>query len=311
MERITSWLGIAALSALMASSTSFAQGLGPNNDPVSAAKNGWSMEQGRAPGWALDQHKRLTKAIDGLQPQRPGVIDTYIVAVGLDADGVFTKEAIEAGKVLERRYGAAGRSITLATGTKDMPQGSPDGISTILAGVAEKMDLKEDVLILYTTSHGDPNVGLVYQDTGKGLGLIAPARMANLLDDLGFQRRMLIISACFSGVFIPALKNENSIVLTAASSTRSSFGCSASNDWTFFGDALLNNALRKPQGLESAVKEAHSMILGWESGRSFQPSDPQMDFGSKTSVWLKAIEANMPKDATKPVGKPANDFDKE
>jgi hypothetical protein len=174
------------------------------------------------------------------------------------------------------------------------------------------MDPKEDVLVLYTTSHGDPNVGIVYQDkeNGRGLGFVAPQRLAEILDGLGFKRRILIISACYSGVFIPPLKNSDTVVLTAASATTSSFGCSPGNDWTFFGDALINNAMRKPQPLETAAKEAHGMIMKWETGFNFKPSEPQMDFGANTAVWLKALDAKMPKDATTPVGKPAIDFDK-
>ena len=57
--------------------------------------------------------------------------------------------------------------------------------ATALAAVAAKMNLKEDVLILFTTSHGDPNSGLAYRDGEKGVGMIAPSRLASLLDDIG------------------------------------------------------------------------------------------------------------------------------
>jgi hypothetical protein len=302
--------GAAALSAALLTSTASSQGLG-GNDPILAANRGWSMEQGRAAGWSYDQHTRLSQAVAALKPQRPGVVDAYILSVGLDSDAVFTREASEAAKVLSRRYDGEGRTLTLATRTDGaMPQGSPDMIAAGLAALSKKMDLKEDVLILFTTSHGDPNVGIVYRDESNGMGLIAPMRMAEMLNDLGFQKRMVIISACFSGVFVPKLENDNSIILTAASSTRSSFGCAASNDWTFFGDALMNHALRKPQPLEAAVTEAHKMINGWESGRQFPASGPQASYGKNSVVWLKALETRMPKDATQPIGKPANDFDK-
>lgn len=301
---------VGAAVLLCCSAAADAQGVGLS-DPAGSAARGWTMEQDREPGWAMDQYRKLQTAVDALKPQRPGVIDAYVVAIGLDADGVFTKEASEAANVLARRYDAAGRTLTLVTGANGAaPQGSPPMLASALSAIAAKMDLKEDVLILFTTSHGDPNVGLVYKDSDKGLGLIAPPHMSRMLDGIGFQRRMVIISACFSGVFVPALANDNSIVLTAASATRSSFGCAASNDWTFFGDALLNHAMRKPQPLDAAVKEAHGMIEGWESGRRFPASGPQASYGKATDVWLKALEARTPKDAGTPIGKPANDFDK-
>ncbi|MBL0925030.1 MAG: peptidase C13 [Sphingomonadaceae bacterium] len=278
-------------------------------NPIEAAKNGWSMEQGRSAAWHFAQHRRLASAIAALQPQKNGVIDAYVVSIGLDSDPVFRREAGEAAKVLARRYGAVGHSIFLAAGADDQgngtPQGSPINLATALAAVAGKMNLKEDVLILFATTHGDPNSGLAYRDGDKGYGAIAPSRLANLLDDLGFERRMILLSACYSGVFLPLLTNENSIIVTAAASNRTSFGCAPGNDWTFFGDALINHGLRKPQPFEKATEEAISLIAQWENAQKLLASRPQTFVGDKTNVWLAPLEARMPKTETPKVGKPA------
>lgn len=278
-------------------------------NPIEAAKNGWSMEQGRSAAWHLAQHKRLGTAIAALQPQRNGVVDAYVVSVGLDSDPVFGREASEAAKVLGRRYGAFGRTIFLTAGADDQsngtPQGSPPNLATALAAVAGKMNLKEDVLILFATAHGDPNNGLAYRDGDKGVGMIAPMRLANLLDDLGFERRMILLSACYSGIFLPLLTNENSVIMTAAASNRTSFGCAPGNDWTFFGDALINNGLRKPQPFSKATEEAAGLIGKWEASQNLLPSRPQTFVGDKAGAWLGALEDRMPKTETAKVGKPA------
>ena len=274
-----------------------------------AAKNGWSMEQNRSAAWYLSQHKRLGTAIAALQPQRPGIVDVYIVSIGLDSDPVFGREAGEAAKVLSRRYGAAGRNIFLSAGADDKvtgtPQGSPPNLATALAAVADKMNLKEDVLILFATTHGDPVSGLAYRDGSDGIGMIAPQRLASLLNGLGFERRVILLSACYAGIFIPNLTSENSVIVTAASSSRTSFGCAPGNDWTFFGDALINNALRKAQPFDKASDEAVSLISKWEADRSLVPSHPQVFFGDKVSDWLTPLEARMPKTETPKVGRPA------
>lgn len=273
---------------------------------ATAANNGWSVEQKREAAWHLDQHRKLGAAIAALAPQRPGVVDAYVVSIGLDADPVFGREATEAAKVLARRYGAAGRSITLATGAKALaPQGSPANLATALAAVAAKMDVKEDVLILYATSHGTAEVGLVYRDGEEGYGLISPKRMARILDGLGISRRMLLISACFSGVFVPVLKGESSVIVTAASDARTSFGCAAANDWTYFGDALINTALRKSQSFDKAVSDALILINGWESERGLASSEPQVFVGEKAGAWLAILEKRVPSVATAKVGRPA------
>ncbi len=278
-------------------------------DQSQAAQNGWSMEQNRSAAWHLAQHKRLGTALDALQPQRPGIVDAYVVTIGLDSDPVFGREAGEAAKVLSRRYGANGRTIFLTAGADDKPvgtpQGSPPNLAVALAAVAAKMNLKEDVLILFSTSHGDPVSGLAYRDGDKGVGLIAPKRLATLLDGLGFERRMLLLSACFAGVFIPELDSENSIIVTAASSKRTSFGCAPGNDWTFFGDALINNSLRKNQSFEKATDEAMGLIIWWETQRNLVPSQPQLFIGDKAKAWLDPLEAKIPKVETAKVGRPA------
>lgn len=294
---------------LVTNSATGQQGVQQGFNPVEAAKNGWSMEQNRSAAWHLAQHKRLANAIAALQPQRPGTVDAYLVSIGLDSDPVFGREAGEAAKVLGRRYGATGRTIFLAAGADEQasgtPQGSPPNLATALAAVAAKMNLKEDVLILFATTHGDPNSGLAYRDGNKGIGMIAPLRLANLLDDLGFQRRMILISACYSGIFLPLLTNENSIIVTAAASNRTSFGCAPGNDWTFFGDALINNGLRKPQPFDMATEEAVGLITQWESSKQLLASRPQTFVGDSTNVWLSALELRMPKTDTPKVGKPA------
>jgi hypothetical protein len=79
------------------------------------------------------------------------------------------------------------------------------------------------------------------------------------------------------------------------------------NDWTFFGDAFINNAMRKPQPLEKANDEARSLIALWEAGRGLVPSDPQIFIGTKARAWLDPLEARMPKTETPKVGRAANE----
>jgi hypothetical protein len=269
---------------------------------------GPELQRGRPARWTLAEHRRLARALAAIQPQRKGVVDAYVVSIALDSDPVFGREAREAGKVLVRRFAAAGRGIVLAGtdggGPSALPLGSLGSLSLALARVAEAMDPAEDVLVLYATSHG-ARTGIAYHDGDEGFGLLSPARLAALLDELGIKRRLLLLSACYSGVFVPWLASADTALLTAASSDRTSFGCMAENDWTFFGDALINHALRKPQPLEKAAEEAHALIAGWESAAKLQPSQPQVSIGAGVPAWLAPLEARMPPVATQPVGKPA------
>ncbi len=274
------------------------------------ADKGFSVDNDRPARWFFDDHKKLSTAINKLLPQRKGVVDAYVVVAGIDADPVFGRETAATSKVLSTRYDAVGRTITLAAGTgandATLANGSITNLMTALGAVAAKMDLKEDVLILYTTSHGGQGVGIVYQDRPNGFGMISPSRMGAMINGMGFTKRLIMVSACYSGAFVAPLKSDESIIITAASDSRSSFGCHPGNDWTFFGDALINTAMRTPKPLDTTVTDAFGLIKGWEDKMKLSPSsDPQFSVGSKTAAWLGALEKRMPKITTQRVGKPA------
>lgn len=276
---------------------------------VELADHGGAIEHDRAPGWQLAEHRRLSQALAGLAPQRKGVVEAYVLAAALDSDPVFGREAREAGRVLARRYDAARRTMVLAgtEGTTEsaLPMGSPANLEVALARIAEVMDPAEDVLVLYVTSHG-ARFGLVYNDADQGFGAIAPRRLWSTLSHLGIRNRLILISACYAGVFVPMLSSDTTAIVTAASADRTSFGCAADNDWTFFGDALINHALRKPQPLAAAVQEAVQTIAGWERDAQLDPSNPQVAIGDGAARWLAKLDAHAPSAATSPVGRPAN-----
>ena len=255
----------------------------------------------------LAEHRRITAALDSLKPQRPGVVDAYIVVVALDGDPVFSREAREAGRVLASRFDAAGRTIVLANdegqNKADAP-GSPHTLALALARVAELVDRSEDVLVLYSTSHGIPNQGLVYKDMARGAGIVSPTRLAEMLEPLGLKNRLLMLQACFSGQFVPALRGPGSVVVTAAAEDRSSFGCQAGNDWTLFGDALINHALRQPLPFDVQLRRATALISAAEEQANLTPSNPQVSIGSDTATWLNKLDARAPKVASSPVGAP-------
>ncbi len=255
----------------------------------------------------LEQRRRLTRALETLAPQRPGVVDAYVVTIALDSDPVFAREAREAGRVLSRRYDGAGRTLTLAgpDGTRDdLPRGSIESLLISFAHIAEVMDADEDVLVLYTTSHGN-RLGLAYHYGDTGYGVLSPARLKGALEELGITRRILVISACFSGVFVPAMASADTAILTAAASQRNSFGCEPQNDWTFYGDALINRAMRQPVPLAEVARSANRTVAEWETSRRLLASLPQSSIGAGVAAWLPALEARMPRAATQPVGRPA------
>ncbi|HKX91537.1 MAG TPA: C13 family peptidase [Sphingomicrobium sp.] len=257
----------------------------------------------------VDDDTRLASAIARLEPQRPGVVDAYVVVAALDADPVFGREAREAGRVLAARFDAAGRTLVLANdegGDRADAGATPEGLAKALGAVAARLNRDEDVLVLYTTSHGSPDAGLNFRDPLRGEAIIPPAQLAAML--AGFNNRLVILQACFSGQFVDALAAPRTVVVTASSALKSSFGCSADNDWTFFGHALINQAMRHPDSFERQFRRAYVTILGWEQRLGIEASSPQIRIGGKTAGWLAALDAREPKVASAPVGRPPSEL---
>src|SRR3954470_6323241 len=69
---------------------------GTDRDAIAASLDlGPDLERGRSPAAELAEHRRLSAALEALQPQRRGVVDAYVISIALDSDPVFGREARE------------------------------------------------------------------------------------------------------------------------------------------------------------------------------------------------------------------------
>ena len=104
----------------------------------------------------------------------------------------------------------------------------------------------------------------------------------------GVRHKVVVISACYSGVFIPRLANPNVLVITAADADHPSFGCRDKAKWTFFGDAFFNVALRQAKTLKDAFVVARALVQKHELREHFEPSNPLMAGGANVQPLLIA-----------------------
>jgi len=124
------------------------------------------------------------------------------------------------------------------------------------------------------------------------IGALRPPNLRDMLSQAGIVNRVVIVSACFSGAFIAPLADDNTIVLTAAAPDRTSFGCQPEREWTFFGDAYFNHAVRGGAGLLPAFDQAKVLITQWETTQHLTPpSNPQKWIGSHAAEMLRRAEA--------------------
>jgi Peptidase C13 family len=106
---------------------------------------------------------------------------------------------------------------------------------------------------------------------------VTPSNLADMLDRTGVRHKIVIISACYSGVFIPRLAEADTLVITAADANHSSFGCRDKAKWTYFGDAFFNVALRRAKSLNDAFLLARSCDGGQDpcAGHGIRPAAGQ------------------------------------
>jgi hypothetical protein len=208
-----------------------------------------------------------------------------VVSFGLFGDqGVFRSEATGAAQVVAGRFGRG--PINVQYNSKKGGGATIQSLAMALQAATNGMDAEKDVLFLILTSHGS-RAGLAVK-AGRLTQLLTPLNLADMLALTGVRHKVVVISACYSGVFIPRLANPNVLVITAADADHSSFGCRDKAKWTYFGDAFFNVALRQANSLKDAFVVARALVQKHELREHVEPSNPLMAGGANVQPLLIA-----------------------
>jgi hypothetical protein len=243
------------------------------------------------------QGRLLDERLAALAPERPGLADLYFVGVAADAgQETFSSEVASIKELLDERFDTAGRSIALvndpATLT-EQPIATVSNLRTALAYLGNTIDTEEDIVLLHITTHGSSDFRLAFDLPPLELAQLTPSSLARMLADSGIKWKVVVISACFSGGFIEPLKDDNTLVITAADASHSSFGCSYDSDYTWFSEALYDEALRETFSFAEAFKAAKKTVSERERAEGFAPSNPQIAMGSAIRKKLAALEKRL------------------
>lgn len=245
----------------------------------------------------LDQQpERLAAELSKIAPSTPGSRNVFFVGMaGFAGQDVFTREIKATRELFDDRFKTSGRSIVLNNNREtvdSLPLASTTNLRKTLRGIAAKMNTEDDILVLFVTSHGAEGY-ISVEFTPAPLHSLKAKDLAEMLDQSGIKNRVIIISACHSGSFIPSLKNENTAILTAASATKVSFGCSNERDWTYFSDALVNHALRSTHSFTEAFDQASKLVGEWELRDKLTSSDPQIFVGDSIRPKLDELAKDL------------------
>jgi Peptidase C13 family len=200
-----------------------------------------------------------------------------VVSFGLFGDqGVFRSEATGAAEVIALRFETG--PVNVQYNSRRGGGATIETLARSLQAAASGLDAEKDVLFLVLTSHGSPD-GLAVK-AGRLMQTLTPSRLADMLAKTGVRHKVVVVSACYSGVFIPRLANPDVLVITAADADHSSFGCEDKARWTYFGDAFFNVALRQTGSLKAAFLDARALVRKRELREHFEPSNPLMAGGA-------------------------------
>jgi hypothetical protein len=132
-----------------------------------------------------------------------------VVSFGLFGDqGVFRSEATGAAQVVASRFGHG--PINVEYNSKKGGGATIQALATALQAAANGMDAENDVLFLILTSHGS-RAGLAVK-AGRLTQTLTPSELAEMLARTSVRHKVVVISACYSGVFIP--RNNKGILQT-------------------------------------------------------------------------------------------------
>jgi hypothetical protein len=143
--------------------------------------------------------------------------------------------------------------------------------------------------LIYFTSHGTPE-GMVVGDQ-----ILSPGQMRDMVSSsCGSRPSVIVMSACYSGLFVPALAGDNRIVMTASRPDRTSFGCGEMDQYTFFDDCFLRALPMAGDfpGLGNLVQQC--VAFREQQTKATPPSEPQVSVGSQvifTLRWRDAVPA--------------------
>jgi uncharacterized caspase-like protein len=222
----------------------------------------------------------------GAKAAQPLRVD--VVSFGLwGQQSVFASEAAGAARIVAHQFGHGGKVIVRAN-TKSSGAATEDSLRQTLASLGAKMDPERDILFLILTSHGNQEgIGVA---TPNEQSFITPIELREMLRESGARLSVVVVSACYSGIFADALAEPSTLVITAADRDHASFGCRDGAKWTTFGEAFFADALARTKSLPEAFALARSRVAELEQAGGFDPSNPQMAGGRHVLELLQGGE---------------------
>ncbi len=234
------------------------------------------------------QHGLLHAALDRVRFSSDDLAEIYFVGFAPDAaEDVFESEVKHVEALFRERLGGEGRTVLLINSRNtvdELPLANGPNLAAVLEGMAARMG-PEDLLFLHITTHGSRKHRLSVSFENLGLNDLSAEEVGDIIDSAGLPWRVVVVSACFSGGFIKALKSPRAMVITAASAKRTSFGCKNGREYTYFGAAFYRDSLIDAN-FRAAFDRAVPLVRAREKEQDFKHSRPRIWIGKEIAARL-------------------------
>ena len=196
-----------------------------------------------------------------------------LAAVG-NEQNVFDNFVTDFGTALRASTGIA--SVTELHASAD-ERWQPSGLRDLERSLTALKPAEGEGCLVYLTGHGAPEGLAMSADTPTMF--VRTTRMESMLNGCAPRPTVLVVSACYSGVYLrPGITRPERIVMTASAADLTSFGCSNNNRYTFFDQCFLDAWPRSTQwGM--LADEVRRCVRETERSGGFPSSEAQFFFG--------------------------------
>ncbi|MCG8547414.1 MAG: hypothetical protein MJE12_24720 [Alphaproteobacteria bacterium] len=263
----------------------------------------WTMTAAKLPPHSLQenlyygQFGMMDRAASWLQPHRDGVTDLYFIGFAADArEGVFLNEMRSVAQLFDERFDTSGRSMVLLNNrqtVRQVPLANAHNLGRALTEVGKRIDANEDILFLYISAPALRNAEFTPKFEPLDFVPIHAANIRHMMDDAEVQWRVVVLSTCVGDEFLKRVQTVNSLVIVAASQDGDGHGCSGDADYTYFGKAFFDDALKRGFSFTQAFETAAKALAEREQSEGRRPSRPRMYVGAGIAEKLDMLSARL------------------
>ncbi|HMA31876.1 MAG TPA: C13 family peptidase [Casimicrobiaceae bacterium] len=208
----------------------------------------------------------MDRALDALDDERPGMTDLYFVGFAPDARrSGFAVDAELATRTMDERWNTRGRSVLLVnspTTVAERPYATITNLREALLEIGDIIDSDEDVVMVYLTGDSNRDHALAAINPPLELVPLSPVGLRQLLDAAGIQWRIVVVSTCYAGAWLDALKDADTAVIASSAAGVHADGCEGGIGITPFGEAFFGKGMRRSDDIARAYDIARTDLAG-------------------------------------------------